>query len=132
MPLLEPRTFSFASGRRLPTCDGLGYQDFFDPERVAVDPHLSLAGGAVRGGPAQRALLRDAAIVPRHYQFDVETLWIELDERVQRVLLDGSGEEQIEFRYKEGATPRASVTRSRASRPISSVASRDRLGRRTR
>ena len=32
-----------------------------------------------------------------------KTPWIELEPRVQQVLLYGSGEDQIEFRYKEGA-----------------------------
>ena len=105
VPPLEPRMFSFNNpAGACPTCDGLGYQEFFDPERVVVHPHLSLAGGAVRGWDRRNAhyfqMLQSLA---RHYQFDVETPWIELDERVQRVLLYGSGEEQIEFRYKEGA-----------------------------
>ncbi|MFI4869625.1 MAG: excinuclease ABC subunit UvrA [Steroidobacterales bacterium] len=105
VPPLEPRMFSFNNpAGACPTCDGLGYQEFFDPERVVVHPHLSLAGGAVRGWDRRNAhyfqMLQSLA---RHYQFDVETPWIELDQRVQRVLLDGSGEDQIEFRYKEGA-----------------------------
>jgi excinuclease ABC subunit A len=37
----------------------------------------------------------------RHYQFDVETPWDELDERVRQVLLSGSGTEEVEFRYQE-------------------------------
>ena len=105
VPPLEPRMFSFNNpAGACPTCDGLGFQEFFDPERVVVHPHLSLAGGAVRGWDRRNAhyfqMLQSLA---RHYEFDVETPWIELHERVQRVLLYGSGEEQIEFRYKEGA-----------------------------
>jgi len=105
VPPLEPRMFSFNNpAGACPTCDGLGFQEFFDPERVVVHPHLSLAGGAVRGWDRRNAhyfqMLQSLA---RHYEFDVETPWIELDERVQRVLLYGSGEDQIEFRYKEGA-----------------------------
>ncbi len=30
--------------RRLPTCDGLGVQQYFDPDRVVQNPELSLAG----------------------------------------------------------------------------------------
>ena len=105
VPPLEPRMFSFNNpAGACPTCDGLGYQEFFDPERVVVHPHLSLAGGAVRGWDRRNAhyfqMLQSLA---RHYEFDVETPWVELDERVQRVLLYGSGENPIEFRYKEGA-----------------------------
>jgi excinuclease ABC subunit A len=105
VPPLEPRMFSFNNpAGACPTCDGLGFQEFFDPERVVVHPHLSLAGGAVRGWDRRNAhyfqMLQSLA---RHYEFDVETPWIELDERVRSVLLYGSGEQQIEFRYKEGA-----------------------------
>ncbi|HEY4973037.1 MAG TPA: excinuclease ABC subunit UvrA, partial [Steroidobacteraceae bacterium] len=105
VPTLEPRMFSFNNpAGACPTCDRLGFQEFFDPERVVVHPHLSLAGGAVRGWDRRNAhyfqMLQSLA---RHYQFDVETPWSELDARVQQVLLAGSGEDQIEFRYKEGA-----------------------------
>jgi excinuclease ABC subunit A len=104
VPTLEPRMFSFNNpAGACPTCDGLGFQEFFDPERVVVHPHLSLAGGAVRGWDRRNAhyfqMLQSLA---RHYQFDVETPWSDLDARVQQVLLGGSGEDQIEFRYKEG------------------------------
>jgi len=104
VPPLEPRMFSFNNpSGACPTCDGLGFQEFFDPERVVVHPHLSLAGGAVSGWDRRNAhyfqMLQSLA---RHYEFDVETPWIELDERVQRVLLYGGGEDQIDFRYKEG------------------------------
>ncbi len=104
VPPLEPRMFSFNNpAGACPTCDGLGSQEFFDPERVVVHPHLSLAGGAVRGWDRRNAhyfqLLQS---LERHYHFDVEMPWSELPEAVQRLLLYGSGQEQIEFRYREG------------------------------
>jgi excinuclease ABC subunit A len=81
VPPLEPRMFSFNNpAGACPTCDGLGFQEFFDPERVVVHPHLSLAGGAVRGWDRRNAhyfqMLQSLA---RHYEFDVETPWIDLD-----------------------------------------------------
>ena len=104
VPPLEPRMFSFNNpAGACPTCDGLGFQEFFDPERVVVHSHLSLAGGAVRGWDRRNAhyfqLLQS---LERHYHFDVEMPWSELPEAVQRLLLYGSGQEQIEFRYREG------------------------------
>ena len=105
VPPLEPRMFSFNNpAGACPTCDGLGFQEFFDPERVVVHPHLSLAGGAVRGWDRRNAhyfqLLKS---LERHYHFDLEMPWSELPNTVQRLLLFGSGEEQIEFRYREGS-----------------------------
>jgi excinuclease ABC subunit A len=104
VPPLEPRMFSFNNpAGACPTCDGLGSQEFFDPERVVVHPHLSLAGGAVRGWDRHNEhyfqLLRSLA---RHYRFDVDTAWTELPAQVRAVLLNGSGEEQIDFSYQEG------------------------------
>ncbi|HKB82529.1 MAG TPA: excinuclease ABC subunit UvrA, partial [Burkholderiales bacterium] len=53
---LEPRLFSFNSPiGACPTCDGLGTQEFFDPEKIVANPHLSLAGGAVRGWDRRNA-----------------------------------------------------------------------------
>ena len=53
---LEPRLFSFnAPMGACPTCDGLGVEQYFDPQRVVANPHLSLAGGAVRGWDRRNA-----------------------------------------------------------------------------
>jgi excinuclease ABC subunit A len=106
VPPLEPRMFSFNNpAGACPTCDGLGYQEFFDPERVVVHPHLSLAGGAVRGWDRRNAhyfqLLQS---LERHYHFDLEQPWDELPESVRQLLLYGSGEQQIEFRYREAGS----------------------------
>ena len=50
MSELEPRLFSFNNpAGACPTCDGLGVQQFFDPDRVVQNPNLSLGGGAIRG-----------------------------------------------------------------------------------
>jgi excinuclease ABC subunit A len=107
VPPLEPRMFSFNNpAGACPTCDGLGFEEFFDPARVVVHPHLSLAGGAVRGWDRRNAhyfqMLQSLA---RRYEFDVDTPWDELQPQIRQLLLDGSGEEQIEFRYQEGRRP---------------------------
>ena len=104
VPPLEPKLFSFNNPLGACTaCDGLGTQPFFDPNRVVGHPDLSLAGGAVRGWDRRNQhffqLIQSLA---RHYGFDIETPWSELPERVRLVLLEGSGEETIEFNY--GAT----------------------------
>ncbi len=101
VPPLEPKMFSFNNPLgACPTCDGLGTQQFFDPERVVAHPELSLAGGAVRGWDRRNAhffhLIQSLA---RHYRFDIETPWQELPEAVRQVLLYGSGSEAIAFSY---------------------------------
>jgi excinuclease ABC subunit A len=104
LPELEPRLFSFNNPvGACPTCDGLGVKQFFDPQRVVVHPHLSLAGGAVRGWDRRNAYyFQLIQALARHFHFDIETPWDELEDKVRQVLLYGSGEEQIEFRYLDG------------------------------
>jgi excinuclease ABC subunit A len=109
VPPLEPKLFSFNNpSGACPTCDGLGVQEFFDPQRVVLHPHLSLAGGAVRGWDRRNDhyfnLIQSLA---RHYGFDIETPWTELPEHVRHVLLHGSGAEVIEFSYREDAGRRS-------------------------
>ncbi|MEA9392995.1 excinuclease ABC subunit UvrA [Acerihabitans sp. TG2] len=101
MPELEPRLFSFNNpAGACPTCDGLGVQQYFDPERVLQNPEISLAGGAIRGWDRRNfyyfQMLRSLA---EHYKFDVELPWNQLDIDIQQKILFGSGKETIEFRY---------------------------------
>src|SRR5215475_7907077 len=104
VPTLEPKLFSFNNpAGACPTCDGLGTQEFFDPNRVVVNPDLSLASGAVRGWDRRNAhyfqLIQSLA---RHYKFDIEQPWTELPAQIHKILLYGSGTEVVEFRYTEG------------------------------
>ncbi|HKT31415.1 MAG TPA: excinuclease ABC subunit UvrA, partial [Gammaproteobacteria bacterium] len=98
---LEPRLFSFNNPLgTCPACDGLGVKQFFDPARIVGNPHLSLAGGAVRGWDRRNAwyfqLLQSLA---RHFRFDIETPFEQLPENIRKVILYGSGDEVIAFRY---------------------------------
>ena len=101
LPELEPRLFSFNSPiGACPACDGLGSSEFFDPSRVVVHPHLSLAAGAVRGWDRRNAYYFQLILsLAKHYRFDVDTPWQELPKATQKAVLYGSGEEIITFRY---------------------------------
>jgi excinuclease ABC subunit A len=101
LPELEPRLFSFNNPMgACPRCDGLGTIEFFDPRRIVAHPNLSLAAGAIRGWDRRNhfyySMLRSLA---GHYGFDVEQPWEMLEDRVQRVVLEGSGREKIAFHY---------------------------------
>ena len=98
---LEPRLFSFNNPMgACPTCDGLGTVEFFDPKRLVAHPNLSLASGAIRGWDRRNhfyySMLQSLA---KHYAFDVEQPWEALDDKVQQLILYGSGKEKIAFSY---------------------------------
>ncbi len=101
---LEPRLFSFNNPvGACPSCDGLGVRQFFDAERVVRYPHLSLAGGAIRGWNRRNAYyFQLIQCLAKHYKFDIEEPFDELPKNIQKILLRGSGEEKIQFRYQTG------------------------------
>ncbi|WP_133132981.1 MULTISPECIES: excinuclease ABC subunit UvrA [unclassified Legionella] len=99
---LEPRLFSFNNPMgACPSCDGLGVSQFFDPQRVVHDPTASLADGAVRGWDRKTTyyypMLESLA---GHFDFDIETPFCDLPEKIQQLILYGSGKELIEFNYQ--------------------------------
>ncbi|MBO2609257.1 excinuclease ABC subunit UvrA [Shewanella algae] len=101
MAELEPRLFSFNNpAGACPTCDGLGVQQFFDPDRVITNDELSLAGGAVRGWDRRNFYyFQMLTSLAEHYGFDVETPFGDLPAKVKKIVLYGSGKENVAFRY---------------------------------
>ncbi|MGJ7067197.1 excinuclease ABC subunit UvrA [Morganella morganii] len=101
MSELEPRLFSFNNpAGACPTCDGLGVQQFFDPDRVVQNPNLSLGGGAIRGWDRRNFYYYQMLMsLADHYKFDIEYPYSELPAKIQKVILNGSGRESIEFKY---------------------------------
>ena len=104
VPALEPKMFSFNSpAGACPTCDGIGLKDFFDPARVVAYPHLSLAGGAIKSWDRKNAYyFALITAMAKHYKFDPETPWEDLSKKAQQVMLFGSGNDEVEFRYVHG------------------------------
>lgn len=101
MQELEPRLFSFNNpAGACGTCDGLGVQQYFDPERVVQNDQLSLAGGAIRGWDKRNfyyfQMLKSLA---EHFKFDVEAPFNTLPKKIQTLILSGSGTTDIEFKY---------------------------------
>ena len=98
---LEPRLFSFnAPAGACQTCDGLGVEQFFDPQRVVANPSMSLAAGAVRGWDRRNAYyFQMLTSLAEHFNFDVEQPWDELPASVHKLILHGSGLEEVEFTY---------------------------------
>ncbi len=102
---IEPRLFSFnAPFGACPSCDGLGVELFFDERLVVPDASLKLYDGALapwRKGKSPYFLQTIEAIA-KHYEFDKNTPWKDLDAHVKQVFLYGSADDEIPFRYDEG------------------------------
>ncbi|MEN8214627.1 MAG: excinuclease ABC subunit UvrA, partial [Pseudomonadota bacterium] len=99
---LEPRLFSFNNPvGACPTCDGLGIDQFFDPDKVIANRELSLAGGAVRGWDRRSSYyFQLLSGVAKHYDFDIETPWKQLTNKQRKLLLYGSGRTAVEMTYR--------------------------------
>lgn len=102
MTELEPRLFSFNNpAGACPSCDGLGVQQFFDPERVIQNTEISLAGGAIKGWDRRNFYyFQMLQSLSKHYKFDIEAPYNTLDPTIHQVILYGSGKESIEFKYQ--------------------------------
>jgi len=104
IPEIEPRLFSFnAPFGACPDCDGLGVELFFDKRLVVPDTTISLYNGALapwRKGKSPYFLQTIEAIA-RHYDFPRDAAWRDLPQKAQQVMLYGSGDEEIKFRYDE-------------------------------
>ncbi|PXW90812.1 excinuclease ABC subunit A [Nitrosomonas sp. Nm84] len=98
---LEPRLFSFNNPLgACQKCDGLGQITFFDPARVVAFPHLSLAAGAVKNWDRRNQFyFQLLTSLSKHYDFDLETSFENLDDSIQNIVLHGSGKEKIHFSY---------------------------------
>ncbi len=105
IPEIEPRLFSFnAPFGACPDCDGLGVELFFDEQLVVPDVTLKISDGALapwRKGKSPYFLQTIEAIA-KHYGFNKNARWKDIDPKVQNVFLRGSGKEEIKFRYDEG------------------------------
>ena len=104
---IEPRLFSFNNPYgACPACDGLGTELFFEPELVVPDENLSLARGAIApwartsaSSPYYQQTLESLA---RAYRQPMTKPWKSLPEDFRKIVLYGSGEDEIAFTYDDG------------------------------
>jgi excinuclease ABC subunit A len=109
---LSPRHFSFNSHYgACPTCAGLGTSLFFDTDLIIPDASLSISDGAIhawrRGG--RRLIMyynRVLRSLAKHYAFSLDTPFKDLPSKLSTTLLNGSGDESIEFGFWRGGAHR--------------------------
>ncbi|MEO8402333.1 MAG: excinuclease ABC subunit UvrA [Gammaproteobacteria bacterium] len=99
---LTPRLFSFNSpSGACSTCDGLGVKQHFDPKLIVTNSKLSLADGAVRGWDRRNGYyFQLLSALAKHYKFDMNVPFSQLSKKNQQVVLYGSGDEVIKFKYR--------------------------------
>ncbi|MCX5854366.1 MAG: excinuclease ABC subunit UvrA [Deltaproteobacteria bacterium] len=100
-----PRNFSFNSPYgACPHCGGLGTRMYFDENLVIPDRGLSVREGAIAPWAGRSSLyyfqMLDA--LAGHYGFDINSPFDQLPEKIQSVLLHGSGKEEIRFYLDRG------------------------------
>ncbi len=98
---LEPRLFSFNNpAGACNGCDGLGVKQYFDPDRIILHPEASLAEGAIRGWDRRNVyyfhMLNSLA---EHCGFDIDSPYEKLSSKHQKIILHGSGKQEIAFSY---------------------------------
>jgi excinuclease ABC subunit A len=99
-----PKHFSFnAPAGACPVCHGLGQKMIFDENLAVPDPELTLESAIQpwrRSGKRMniyyKALLRSVAA---HFGVSLETPYKNLPDEFKKVLLNGSGEDEIEFKF---------------------------------
>jgi len=100
LPALTPRMFSFNSPYgACPDCNGLGTCMHFTEYLVVPDAGLSLREGAIAPWAGRNSLYYHNVLdaLSTHYGFDVNTPFNKLPEKIQKVLLYGSGKENVKF-----------------------------------
>ncbi|AAO89832.1 excinuclease ABC subunit UvrA [Coxiella burnetii] len=96
---LEPRLFSFNNPMgACPSCDGLGVQQYFDPEKIIHNEKASLANGAIRGWDRRNLYYYQLlSSLAKHFGFDMEIPYSRLPKSIRQMLLYGSEKEAVTF-----------------------------------
>ena len=102
---LTPRMFSFNTPYgACPHCMGLGSVEIIDPDRVIPDKTKSIHAGAINASgwsgtdPNSISAMYYNGLAAR-YNFSLDTPFGELPEKIQNIILYGTGNEKIELFY---------------------------------
>jgi excinuclease ABC subunit A len=99
---IEPRIFSFNSPfGACSKCEGIGKEMFFDPKLIIPNQSLSINDGAIVPWSkiASKHFTEILNTLATHYDFKLDIPFSKLPDQVKQILLYGSGEETINFKY---------------------------------
>ena len=104
---IEPRSFSFNNPfGACPECFGLGYKMEFDIELMIPDPSLSINQGAIAVTGWQSCMdpksFTNAVLqaLCREYKFDLDTPFEKYPQKIQDILIHGTGEKTVDVYYE--------------------------------
>ena len=103
-PELEPRLFSFNNPQgACSKCDGLGIKMVIDPELVVPDDSLSIRDGALKPWEKRSSIYYHQMLdtISAHFKFKLSTPFKNLTKKTQKILLYGSGDEQIKYFFEK-------------------------------
>jgi excinuclease ABC subunit A len=102
IPELQPRLFSFNNPfGACPECTGLGAKQEFDPDLIIPDANLSFDEGGIAPYNPDSAWNRSRfEALAKKYKFSLSTPLNELPKKTLSIILNGSGEEAIDFVYE--------------------------------
>jgi len=100
VPELAPRMFSFNSPYgACEDCGGLGVKKTFAPRKLLVDDKRSLREGALAWGDANWYQVLESGLFPA-YKIDPTTPYRKLPARFRKILWDGAGSREFDFRWR--------------------------------
>ena len=103
-PELEPRLFSFNNPQgACSKCDGLGIKMVIDPELVVPDDSLSIRDSALKPWEKRSSIYYHQMLdtISAHFKFKLSTPFKNLTKKIQKILLYGSGDEQIKYFFEK-------------------------------
>lgn len=95
-----PRLFSFNSPYgACPTCSGIGTKLEVDPQRIVVNPHISVKEGALSTMAGDTLLNQMMEQMATFQGFDSNLPWEKLSLKQQKMILYGTGSEKYKYRF---------------------------------
>ncbi|KZW99537.1 excinuclease ABC subunit A [Pseudoalteromonas luteoviolacea] len=83
-----------------PVCKGLGAQQLIDPDLVVENLNLSVADGAIKGWDSSKLFhFPMLEKVAKFYKFSLHVPFSEMAKQHQDIILNGSGEDYIPFKF---------------------------------
>ncbi len=102
---IEPRIFSFNSPfGACQVCEGIGIEHYFNEDLIVPNRSLSVNQGAIAPWEVLKSRYQTQILhsLAAHYKFSLDVDFDKLPENVQKVILYGSGDEEIELSLNDG------------------------------